>query len=60
VLAIARGLVADAAAQTPDSHAADAFVALCTAILHAEGACCAAIDRAPLLKESEGAIWEPG
>jgi hypothetical protein len=45
--------------QTPDYDAADAFVALCTAILHAEGACRAAIDHAPSQKESEGAIWVP-
>ena len=47
--------------KTPDHDAADAFVALCTAILHAEGACRPAlIDGAPRwLKEREGAIWVP-
>ncbi len=45
--------------KTPDYDAADAFVAFCTAILHAEGACRAAIDGDPLLKESEGAVWVP-
>ena len=45
----------------PDHDAADAFVALSTAILHAEGECRPAIaDDAPLwLKEREGAIWVP-
>jgi hypothetical protein len=45
--------------QTPDYDAADAFVALCTAILHAEGACRMAIVGDPLLKGSEGAVWVP-
>jgi hypothetical protein len=45
--------------KTPDYDAADAFVALCTAILQAEGACHEAIDGDPLLKEREGAIWVP-
>ncbi|HTP25994.1 MAG TPA: hypothetical protein VMK12_10085, partial [Anaeromyxobacteraceae bacterium] len=45
--------------KTPDYDAADAFVALCTAILHAEGACRAAIDGDPTLKEVEGAVWVP-
>jgi hypothetical protein len=45
--------------RTPDHDAADAFVALCTAILHAEGASRATIDGPPHLKESEGAIWVP-
>lgn len=45
--------------KTPDYDAADAFVALCTAILHAEGACRAAIDGDRLREESEGAIWVP-
>jgi hypothetical protein len=45
--------------RTPDYDGADAFVALCTAILHAEGACRAAIDGDPLLKEREGAVWVP-
>ena len=44
---------------SPDHDAADAFVALCTAILHAEGACRAAIDGDPRLKRSEGVIWVP-
>jgi hypothetical protein len=45
--------------KTPDYDAADAFVALCTAILHAEGACRRAIDGNPFLKGSEGAVWVP-
>ncbi len=46
--------------KTPDHDAADAFVALCTAILHAEGACRPAIlDGDPVTKEREGAIWVP-
>lgn len=45
--------------KTPAYDAADAFVALCTAILHAEGACRAAIDGDPFLKESEGLVWVP-
>ena len=45
--------------RTPDYDVADAFVALCTAILHAEGACHAAIDADPLLKDTEGAVWVP-
>ncbi len=46
--------------KTPDHDAADAFVALCTAILHAEGACRPAIIEGDLsLKEREGAIWVP-
>jgi hypothetical protein len=45
--------------KTPDYDAADAFVALCTAILHAEGACRAAGDGNPCLKGTEGAIWVP-
>lgn len=44
---------------TPDYDVADAFVALCTAILHAEGACRAAITGDAVLKEREGAIWVP-
>jgi hypothetical protein len=49
---------------TPDYDVADAFVALCTAILHAEGACRPAIASDPmwqerLLKQWEGAIWVP-
>jgi hypothetical protein len=51
-------------AKTPDYDVADAFVALCTAILHAEGACRPVLARDPmwqerLLKEWEGAIWVP-
>jgi len=51
-------------AKTPDYDVADAFVALFTAILHAEGQCrpVLALDSAlqeRLLKESEGAIWVP-
>jgi hypothetical protein len=45
--------------RTPDYDAADAFVALCTAILHAEGACRAAVAGDPWLKECEGAVWVP-
>ncbi|HKY36524.1 MAG TPA: hypothetical protein VJN18_11330 [Polyangiaceae bacterium] len=50
--------------RSPDYDVADAFVALCTAILHAEGACRAALVSDPawqeqLLKEWEGAIWVP-
>ena len=45
--------------KTPDYDAADAFVALCTAVLHAEGACHTAFDGAPYLKEVEGAVWVP-
>ncbi|MBI2835918.1 MAG: DUF429 domain-containing protein [Acidobacteria bacterium] len=45
--------------KTPDYDAADAFIALCTAILHAEGTCRMAIDGDALLKGSEGAIWVP-
>jgi hypothetical protein len=51
-------------AKAPDYDVADAFVALCTAILHAEGACRPAVASDPmwqerLLKEWEGAIWVP-
>lgn len=45
--------------KTPDYDAADAFVALCTAILHAEGACRAAFNGDPYLKEVEGSVWVP-
>lgn len=45
--------------KTPDYDAADAFVALCTAILHAEGSSRAAINGDPLLKEREGVVWVP-
>jgi len=49
---------------TPDYDVADAFVALCTTILHAEGACRPVIASDPMwqerfLKEWEGAIWVP-
>jgi len=44
---------------TPDHDAADAFIALCTAILHAEGTCRMAIDADAFVKGSEGAIWVP-
>ena len=51
-------------AKAPDYDVADAFVALCTAILHAEGACRPAIARDPIwqeraLRAREGAIWVP-
>jgi hypothetical protein len=51
-------------AKSPDYDVADAFVALCTAILHAEGACRPVLAEDPvwqerLLKEWEGAIWVP-
>jgi len=45
--------------KTPDYDAADAFIALCTAILHAEGTCRMAIDGDASVKGSEGAIWVP-
>jgi hypothetical protein len=45
--------------KTPDYDAADAFIALCTAILHAEGTCRMAIDGDTFVKGSEGAIWVP-
>jgi hypothetical protein len=45
--------------KTPDHDAADAFVALCTAILHAEGACRAAAQGNPLLQQREGTVWVP-
>jgi len=51
-------------AQTPDYDVADAFVALCTAILHAEGGCRPVLASDPSwderrVKEWEGAIWVP-
>jgi Protein of unknown function (DUF429) len=51
-------------AESPDHDVADAFVALCTAILHAEGACRPVLAPDPVwpersLKEWEGAIWVP-
>jgi hypothetical protein len=54
-----RTLANGSGGKTPDYYAADAFVALCTAILYAEGACRAAIDGDPFLKELEGAVWVP-
>jgi hypothetical protein len=49
---------------SPDYDMADAFVALCTAILYAEGACRAVLARDPAwherrVKAWEGAIWVP-
>jgi len=51
-------------AKSPDYDLADAFVALCTAILHAENGCRPALAPDPTwpehpLKEWEGAIWVP-
>lgn len=51
-------------AKTPDYDVADAFVALFTAILHAENGCRPVLAPDPtwpehLLKEWEGAIWVP-
>jgi len=50
--------------KAPDFDVADAFVALCTAILHVEGACRPVLAPDPmwqerLVKEWEGAIWVP-
>ena len=50
--------------EAPDYDVADAFVALCTAILHAEGACRPVFAADPvwqeqLVKEWEEAIWVP-
>jgi len=45
--------------KSPDYDAADAFVALCTAILHAEGRSRMATGGDPFLEESEGAVWVP-
>ena len=44
---------------TPDHDAADALVALCTAILYREGECRAAIGGCPVDHRIEGAIWMP-
>lgn len=44
---------------TPDHDAADALVALCTAILYREGECRAAIGGCPVDHRLEGAIWVP-
>ena len=51
-------------AKSPDYDVADAFVALCTAILHAENGCRPVLAPDPtwqerLVKEWEGAIWVP-
>lgn len=51
-------------AKAPDYDVADAFVALCTAILHAEGACRPVLAPDPVWQERllmgcEGAIWVP-
>jgi hypothetical protein len=51
-------------AKRPDFDAADAFVALCTAILHAENGCRPVLAPDPtwqerLLMQREGAIWVP-
>ena len=51
-------------ARAPDHDVADAFVALCTAILHAEGACRPALTPDPRWPDQqvmawEGAIWVP-
>jgi hypothetical protein len=45
--------------RSPDHDAADAFVALCTAILHAEGGCRIAVRDDGHLKVGEGGIWVP-
>lgn len=44
---------------SPDHDAADAFVALCTAILYAEGACRPALGPDPRVHQREGAIYVP-
>jgi hypothetical protein len=51
-------------AKAPDHDVADAFVALCTAILHAQGACRPVLAPDPVWDEEslqawEGAIWVP-
>lgn len=43
----------------PDYDAADAFVALCTALIYAEGGCRMAINGDAYLNEIEGGIWVP-
>ncbi|MBK7534805.1 MAG: hypothetical protein IPI49_05370 [Myxococcales bacterium] len=58
------GRYSSGSAKAPDHYVADAFVALCTAILYAEGACRPALApdvlaRDPAVMESEGAIWVP-
>jgi hypothetical protein len=50
--------------KAPDYDVADAFVALCTAILHAHGACRPVLAPDPVWDEEslqawEGAIWVP-
>lgn len=45
--------------KSPDHDAADAFVALCTAILHAEGACRPALAAGAEPEGGDGAIWVP-
>lgn len=61
---VAPGLLAlccryNSGGKTPDHDAADAFVALCTAIIHAEGGCRMAANGDGLLNEIEGAVWVP-
>jgi hypothetical protein len=46
-------------ANAPDHDVADAFIALCTSILHAEGACRPSIDTDAHQMMSEGTIWVP-
>ena len=46
-------------AKTPDHDAADAFVALCTAILYCEGECRAATLGDRWSMQTEGVIWVP-
>ena len=58
------GRYSSATTKTPDHDVADAFVALCTAILHAENGCRPMLAPDPtwherLVKEWEGAIWVP-
>jgi len=45
-------------ATAPDHDVADAFVALCTAILHAEGACHPVVAPDPVWDERRLAAWE--
>lgn len=45
-------------ARAPDHDVADAFVALCTAILHAEGACRPALASDDLWSDQELKLWE--
>lgn len=56
------GRYSSGTAKAPDHDVADALVALCTAILHAEGACRPALPPGSgehLAEASEGAIWVP-